>query len=505
MQPLAVDGVHLRLAPERREREPEPAFGQAVHRQHRARVEAVRREARRKAGQRGRVHRLGAVERDAPRAQVQPLQLVVGHLGGQDLVGEVGRRRERAAVAVHRAQPACRAREKVLRRHQHERHAVVEAAHPGADQAHVVVQRQPADEHVGRPGADRRARHADVGQQVGVREHHALGLAGAARRVLQQRGVVRAARRGGRLAAAGRELIDRGDRAQRRHAGAQDARGRQHARVDDQQHSAGVVEDRRLAAQVVFDLRRAKRRIDRHRRAAGEQDAAECGEEVQPGRQHQRHAVAGCHTFALQPGGDRAGARRQFAVRERRDHCVVVAEQGDVAVPRRARGVPLQHLHERRRGARRFEAGRRRGRRCGRLVARNPARRRRGQRAHQVARRLRLLHQPFGHAHAEGLFQAQHQLHARQAVDAERALELVVERRRRRLAAAQLTQHRGQHREELRCSDRAQCLSGSPCRRFLKSVHANAGQTWEWARPWLRTSTETRVAASMSGASKTST
>ena len=63
-------------------------------------------------------------------------------------VGEVGRRRQGAAMVVNRPQPARRLGQETERRHHHQRKGVVQAAQAGADQAHVVIQRQPTDEHV---------------------------------------------------------------------------------------------------------------------------------------------------------------------------------------------------------------------------------------------------------------------------------------------------------------------------------------------------------------------
>ena len=158
-----------------------------------ARPEAVGREALGEAAQRLRAHRLGAVQRHAPGGEVEPGDLLVGDLVDAQLVGEVGRRRQRAAVAVDRPQPARRAGEEGERRHQHQRHAEVERAHPAADQPHVVVERQPAHDHVVRPDVRPLADRPQVRQQVGVGEHHPLGIAGAAGGELEEGDVLRRA------------------------------------------------------------------------------------------------------------------------------------------------------------------------------------------------------------------------------------------------------------------------------------------------------------------------
>ena len=89
--------------------------------------EAVAREALGEAAQRLGQHRLGAVDRDAPGAEIQALDLRVVDALHAQLVGEVRRRRQRAAVAVDRPQPALRARQEGERRH----HAPAESRSTG--------------------------------------------------------------------------------------------------------------------------------------------------------------------------------------------------------------------------------------------------------------------------------------------------------------------------------------------------------------------------------------
>ena len=75
-----------------------------------------------------------------------------------ELVGEVGRGRERGPPRVDGPQPALRARQERERRLDGDGDAGVQAEEPGADEPHVVVQRQPARAHVGRaPRAGRRS------------------------------------------------------------------------------------------------------------------------------------------------------------------------------------------------------------------------------------------------------------------------------------------------------------------------------------------------------------
>lgn len=71
--------------------------------------------------------------------------------------------------AVCSLQPECRPGEEGERRHQNQWNAVVQGAEPSADQAHVVVKRQPGHEHVIRRNLRRLSQRADVGEEVGMR------------------------------------------------------------------------------------------------------------------------------------------------------------------------------------------------------------------------------------------------------------------------------------------------------------------------------------------------
>ena len=191
---LAPDGVDRRHAPQWREQQPDRALGQAVDRRHRLRRQSAGGEALAEAAHGVGTHRLGAVEGQSPRAQVEAGEVGVGDALEAQLVGEIRPRRQRAAPAVQRLHPAQRPRQEQQRRHHHERETDVHRRQPGADQPHVVVQRQPAHEDVARRGLDRARHGADVGQQVGVCQRHALGVAGAARGVLDEGDVVAAHR-----------------------------------------------------------------------------------------------------------------------------------------------------------------------------------------------------------------------------------------------------------------------------------------------------------------------
>jgi hypothetical protein len=95
--------------------------------------------------------------------------------------------------SADRFQPAQRPTEEVRRRHQDARHAAENRLQQAADQAHVVVQRQPADDHVVGVHVDAEtvADQQFVGHQIAVADLHALGQRGGAGGVLQEGDVLR--------------------------------------------------------------------------------------------------------------------------------------------------------------------------------------------------------------------------------------------------------------------------------------------------------------------------
>ena len=194
-QAQTVDPVERRHPAERREGQADAAFGEPVDGCHGLGAKAARAETRLEAPQRARAHRLRAVGDHPDAGEVETLDRLVGDPGRADFEGEVGRSRQRSPTMMHGPQPILGVGEEALRRQEQQRRAVIECPEPGADQPHVVVERQPAHEHVPGRGSHRRAHGADVGQQVGVAQHHALGIARAARRVLQQRQLVGGPRR----------------------------------------------------------------------------------------------------------------------------------------------------------------------------------------------------------------------------------------------------------------------------------------------------------------------
>ena len=82
----------------------------------------------------------------------------------------------------------------------------------------------------------------------------------------------------------------------------------------EQQPGFGVAQDSDTALQVVFELRQARRGIQRHRHAAGIERAVERREELASGRQHHGHRVARRRSHARQgPQPPRSASMRSLA------------------------------------------------------------------------------------------------------------------------------------------------------------------------------------------------
>ncbi len=112
-------------------------------------------------------------------------QVVADHAVAQG-IGEVGGETGGGAVATQRLQPGRRRIDEGLGGHQVARHAAVERGQHTADQAHVVVQRQPVDHGAVLVEGVGLAHQFDVGDQVALTHLDAFWRAGRARGVLQE-------------------------------------------------------------------------------------------------------------------------------------------------------------------------------------------------------------------------------------------------------------------------------------------------------------------------------
>ena len=128
---------------------------------------------------------------------------------------------------------------------------------------------------------ERLAHRANIRQQVGVGQHHAFRVAGASRRILQKRQVFAANDRPRAAAGVFAQFRHGHDVTHAASVGAQEPRRGLRRRHCHQRHTSGVVENPGVSPQVVLDLVRPRRGIDRHRDAAGHLDAEKCMEELQ--------------------------------------------------------------------------------------------------------------------------------------------------------------------------------------------------------------------------------
>ncbi len=219
--------------------------------------------------------------------------------------------------------------EKVERRHHHERKPVVQARQPRGDQAHAVVQRKPAHEHIIVSHTDGLAHRADVGEQLRVAEHDALRAAGAAGRVLEKAVPVSVQDAGG--SRVGRPCRPSSTVATARNCG-----------ISARSNCAAGIACRVLIINTACALARMPAwrrtcpsiscrragRIDRHRNGAGQQDSEMGMEKADAGRQHDCYRLPRLHTVALQPGADapravvQLGVTQRSAVGDSRTSCV---------------------------------------------------------------------------------------------------------------------------------------------------------------------------------------
>src|SRR5579885_385513 len=169
----------------------ERGFGEAIHRIH-----GVARQPRgREPGQEllAELHRdrLRTVEDEPDARAVQPFDRPLTEDLEIVLVAKVGRAEDGGANTARERQPEERPADEELRRHEVRVHAAVEHDEMEADQAHVMGERHPGKTDVLRTEARRGDRAPRGGNDVAVRQNHALGLAGGAGGELDEGGIVR--------------------------------------------------------------------------------------------------------------------------------------------------------------------------------------------------------------------------------------------------------------------------------------------------------------------------
>ena len=207
-----VDGIGAEARHRLREGAGDGHLGHAEGREHRTRPEAVGLPGVDELAHRGRIDRLGTVERDPEPRQVEAVAAAQG--SGRQHVREVRTRRRGASVGGDPLHPAAGAAHEVGRGTQHEWGAGGDREGEEPHQPHVVVQREPRHEDVV-VRVERRGvgDGIEVGADGAVRQHHALRVRGGPAGELQDRRDDRGRRPG---AATPRRQADRGRAARRR-------------------------------------------------------------------------------------------------------------------------------------------------------------------------------------------------------------------------------------------------------------------------------------------------
>eukprot|EP00760_Papus_ankaliazontas_P008571 PhM_4_TR13889/c1_g1_i1/m.56482 len=257
---------------------------------------------------------LRAAEGDAPRAQVVLCALLGRGLAHDEVEGEVGAAGERAAVLGHGGEPLVGVLQEHLRRHEVEREAEVHGAQHAADETEVVEHGQPAHAHLLLAHLAAHAEDLQVVAQVVVRDHDALGCAGAAARVLQEADAVTVD-------------VDGAPRLRRRHRDRVGGHEREWGELRHGLERGGLLVDggggqHDGGLRVLHDGDEAReqaihaggvRRVRRHRDDAGVDAAEEGHDEVQRLCVEEHGAVALLGRL-LELGGDGARAHVQFGV-----------------------------------------------------------------------------------------------------------------------------------------------------------------------------------------------
>ena len=256
-----------------------------------------------------------------------------------------------------------------------------------------------------------------------MREQDALRLPGAAGRVLDEGRVSRGGRDGAaRLAP---HVFGRHHGVERRHLPHEQPGDARHVAEGHEDARARVAQDGRLTKDVLFDAVEAEGRIQGDRYAAGHQRADEGREEPFLGPQHDGDRVAAAEPVLGEAPRDGLRLAPQPAVGEGCFVSVFLA-QVDVDAFGYVLGMPGQRFDDRAGVCRGRDAGTARGGSFGasllqRVVGFGDGR-------GEIRRRLRVRHGRVPETDAERAFEADEQLDAFQAADAEVGLERVAAR-----------------------------------------------------------------------------
>ncbi|KIR13038.1 hypothetical protein PFLU4_58640 [Pseudomonas fluorescens] len=317
-------------------------FCQAVGGHEIVRREAARGELLGKPLQRVETDRLGTGIGHAPAAQVETLHGRVTDPFAAQPIGEIRATADSAAVFADCFEPTQGPGQEVGRRHQYAGDAAEHRLQQAANQPHVVVQRQPADDDVIGVQVDAEAMTDQqfVSDQVAVADLHALGQRGGAGGVLQEGNVIVLQRRHPPLSGAGRVEGINAQHWRRRFDGlqrlAQIAAGEQQARF-------GVFEDRQQALLMVATG--GLRRIGRHGNHPGIEAAKERRDVIRAAGE-QQHGAIPQRGLGLQGGGDGPGTQVQVAITQYHTLPWGVGEEAQGHPVRRQRGAALEGMSQ---------------------------------------------------------------------------------------------------------------------------------------------------------------
>ena len=142
------------------------------------------------------------------------------------------------------------------------------------------------------------------------------------------------------------QILDALGGIQRFHLRAQQSRKLPALGHRDQEPGTGIAQDAGLAAQMILDLRKPHRRVDRHRNGAGIKNAEESNEKIDAGRQHHGDAVARDDILGDQAASQVAGFGGEFAVCQRAENGRLILQYGQMQTVRMAGRMPFQNLDQ---------------------------------------------------------------------------------------------------------------------------------------------------------------
>ena len=304
-----VEAIRAQPLPDGARRNAHRGLGQPVAPLHRLRPEATAAKRGDELPHRPRLDRLGAVDREPPRAEVKPRPVLLRCLADAEVEGEVRRARAGSAVRRYRLQPAHRPLQERERGHQDGSGVAVEPLEEPRQQAHVMEHRQPADPGILRPGEVAHGLGLEVGHQLRVADDHPPRPRSRPRGVLQIRhlGPLQA------HLAAGCHLVG-GEPLRRGHCRPvrlQHLRQRRLAARAEDHCGLGAAADRLEPRPGLLHPRRLGRE-GRHRDHSRHQAADHCDRELERVGVDQHRPVARLDPLA-HPGGDPRRAVQQFA------------------------------------------------------------------------------------------------------------------------------------------------------------------------------------------------